>query len=177
MKFTNFAYTVSLLIVVLGFAGGGCGSSVGQPAKFQTKEEVEKHVIGIYQRVYESPSEQEAANIQNDLSRPEGVSPGKHSTFYSILPNGKTFWWSFNDRLRLVTLSNYPFEDMGSYSIEKRSGGSWILSISSVGDYVVCDNGLEWTGQNETNAYVKMSSTAFSTKAEVFNYHGVTLPQ
>jgi hypothetical protein len=72
-----------------------------------------------------------------------------------------------------VTLSNYPFENMGSYSIEKKDDGSWILNTSWAGEspnpLVVCDNGLMWAGQNETNSYVKTSSTAFSTKAEVFN--------
>jgi len=152
---------------------------VGQPAKFQTKEDVEKHVLGIYQRVYETSSEQEGANVQNDLSRPPGVPPGKYSNFMSVLPDGKTFSWGFTERLGLVTLFGLP--DMNSYSIEKQSDGSWILEEMITGmspsRFGVCDSGLIWAGQSETNLYVKISSKAFSTKAEVYNYHNVKLLQ
>lgn len=174
MKMINKSLKVFLLGMPLSylFLVSGCGSSVGQPANIQNKEDAAKHVLGIYKQVYDDSQEQEVENEKHDLNRPEGVPPGNHYFLFSVLPDGKIYSWAFNDRLQMIMpygklIKNKP----DSYTLDKRSDGGWILNWDG-SQFTICDNGLTSITGQQTNKYIKESDKPVSTLDEVFIYHG-----
>ncbi|EEF60500.1 hypothetical protein Cflav_PD3470 [Pedosphaera parvula Ellin514] len=167
------AYLLGIALSCL-FLVSGCGSSVGQPTKFQNKEDAAKHVLGIYKQVYDDSLERETENAKNDLNRPDGVSPGNHYFLFSVLPEGKIYSWAFNDRLKMITPFGKLMENKpDSYTLEKQSDDCWILTWDG-NQFAICDNGLMWVKGQQTNKFVRESNKPVSSLDEVFIYHGRT---